>query len=54
MNRDNDDRFGEKILKFIPFLGKIESRDVGRALMIEAELQNSNPLKTRHYTYNNT
>lgn len=38
LNRDNDCRFGEAILKYTPFVSKIESRDLARAIMIEAEI----------------
>eukprot|EP01017_Pseudomicrothorax_dubius_P018238 TRINITY_DN2024_c0_g3_i2.p2 TRINITY_DN2024_c0_g3~~TRINITY_DN2024_c0_g3_i2.p2 ORF type:complete len:100 (-),score=40.12 TRINITY_DN2024_c0_g3_i2:141-440(-) len=37
LNRDNDDRFGEKILKYVPFLDKIEGRDLARGIKQEAE-----------------
>ena len=36
-NRRNDDRLGEKILSYIPFITKIESRDMGAA-MVEGAL----------------
>jgi oxidoreductase len=35
LDRDNDDRFGEKCLKFIPFIDKIKSSDLARSLMID-------------------
>lgn len=38
MNRDNDKRLGERILKYIPFIPKIEASEMGRAMRIEAEL----------------
>ena len=38
LNRRNDDRFGEKIGAYVPFMPKIESRDVGQA-MIEGAWQ---------------
>ena len=36
MNRDNDSRVGEKIGSFIPFISKIESADVGLAMLDHA------------------
>lgn len=38
LNRRNDERFGEKIGSWIPFLPKIEARDMGAA-MIEGAVQ---------------
>jgi len=37
MNRDNDDRFIEKVAKYIPFIEKIESVDLAKAMILEAE-----------------
>lgn len=37
LNRVNDTRFGEKIVSCIPFLKKIECKDVAKALRIQAE-----------------
>ncbi len=37
-NRRNDERLGEKILSYIPFITKIESRDMG-ATMVERAVQ---------------
>ncbi len=53
LNRRNDDRFGEKIASIIPFAPKIESRDVARALRIEAELQAKTPNENTAITYSN-
>jgi len=53
LNRRNDDRFGEKIAAFIPLAPKIESRDVARALRIEAELQAKTPHENTAVTYSN-
>ena len=36
LNRDNDSRVGEKIASFIPFISKIESSDVGLAMLDNA------------------
>ena len=33
LNRDNDDRFGEKVGSYIPFITKIESSDVGLCML---------------------
>ena len=35
-NRDNDSRVGEKILNVIPFMTKIESSDMGLAMLDHA------------------
>lgn len=35
LDRDNDDRFGEKCLKLIPFIPKITSLNLARALMVD-------------------
>jgi oxidoreductase len=35
LDRDNDDRFAEKCLKFIPFIPKITSVNLARTLMID-------------------
>lgn len=37
LNRVNDDRFGEKCLKYIPFMPKIDIKDLAKVLRIEAE-----------------
>ncbi|CAD8079480.1 unnamed protein product [Paramecium sonneborni] len=47
LNRVNDERFGETFLKYMPFIDKIECKDLAKALRIDAEkayldLQNSN------------
>ena len=41
MNRENDKRFGESLLKIVPFVSRIESNDVGKCLRMEAELQHA-------------
>ena len=38
INRSNDFRLGEFFLKFFPFISKIESKDVGKSMRLEAEL----------------
>ena len=38
LNREHDDRFVEKIAQYIPFIPKIEAKDLARAMRIEAEL----------------
>jgi len=53
LNRQNDYRFGESVAKIIPFMPKIESRDVARALRIEAELQAKTPNPETAVTYSN-
>lgn len=35
LGRDNDERFGEGVAGWIPFLQKIESKDVGKALLLD-------------------
>lgn len=35
LDRDNDDRFGEKMLKFVPFIDKIKCRDLAQAILNE-------------------
>ena len=35
LNRDNDDRLGESILKYIPFMDKIAAKDIGKAMMLD-------------------
>ena len=35
LNRDNDDRLGESILKYIPFMDKIDAKDIGKAMMLD-------------------
>ncbi|CAD8056090.1 unnamed protein product [Paramecium primaurelia] len=47
LNRVNDERIGETILKYIPFIDKIECKDLAKALRVDAEkayvdLQNPN------------
>ena len=37
-NRDNDYRFGESFLNYIPFLPKIKSKDLALAIRLEAEM----------------
>jgi len=37
LNRDNDSRFVEKLLKYIPFVSKIEGNDLAKGLRLEAE-----------------
>ncbi|KRX06872.1 hypothetical protein PPERSA_11517 [Pseudocohnilembus persalinus] len=37
LNRNNDFRIGEKIIAYVPFLSKIESKDLALALRLEAE-----------------
>jgi len=38
LNRENGEkRFGETLLKFVPFFPRIESKDLAKALRIEAE-----------------
>jgi len=56
LSRDNDARFGEKILKYIPFVAKIETRDLVKAMMIEAEDLHINGAKERKpvVIYNNS
>ena len=43
VDRRNDDRIGEKIFGWVPFVPKITTKDVAIAMRIEAELQNKNP-----------
>jgi oxidoreductase len=38
VDRDNDKRWGEILFKYIPFVPKIDSKDMARAMMREAEL----------------
>lgn len=33
----NDERFGEAILKYVPFVDKIECKDLAKALRVDAE-----------------
>lgn len=35
LNRDNDDRLGESIMKYIPFMDKIAAKDIGKAMMLD-------------------
>lgn len=43
LNRRNDERIGEKIGAWVPFLAKIESRDLGAAMIEGAVQQIKNP-----------
>lgn len=36
MNRDNDERIGEKIFSVVPFITKIESASVGLVMLDQA------------------
>jgi len=47
LSRVNDDRFGEKILKYLPFMPKIEIKELAKALMIEAEIIHTKGIKDR-------
>ena len=38
LNRDNDKRWGESLLKYLPFFPKIEATDMAKAMRLEAEL----------------
>ena len=35
LNRENDDRIGEKIIAYIPFLPKITSKDIAMAMLVD-------------------
>ena len=35
INRDNDDRFGEKVVSYIPFLPKITSKNIAMAMLVD-------------------
>ena len=35
LNRDNDDRIGEKIIGYIPFLPKITSKDIAMSMLVD-------------------
>ena len=35
LNRDNDYRLGESIIKYIPFMDKIAAKDIGKAMMLD-------------------
>ena len=35
LNRDNDDRFGEKIIAYMPFYPKITSKDIAMAMLVD-------------------
>ena len=35
LNRDNDDRFGEKVISYIPFLPKITSKDIAMSMLVD-------------------
>ena len=37
MNRENDSRLLEKCIKYIPFMPKIQTKDLAQALRLEAE-----------------
>jgi hypothetical protein len=37
LNRDNDERFVEKILRYVPFAPKVESKVLSKAMLIDAE-----------------
>ena len=34
-NRDNDDRLGEKVIAYIPFLPKITSKDIAMSMLVD-------------------
>jgi len=53
LNRRNDERFGEKILAALHLGPRIESKDVAKALRIEAELQHKTPQSQNVVTYSN-
>jgi oxidoreductase len=36
LDRDNDSRFGEKVLKFVPFIDKIKSHDLAMKMYIDS------------------
>lgn len=38
LNRDNDDRLGEKMIAWVPFVSKIESKDIAKA-MVQDDVQ---------------
>ena len=35
LNRENDDRLGEKIIAYIPFLPKITSKDIAMSMLVD-------------------
>ena len=35
LNRDNDDRLGEKIIAYVPFLPKITSKDIAMSMLVD-------------------
>ena len=35
LNRDNDDRFGEKVISYIPFFPKITSKDIAMSMLVD-------------------
>ena len=35
LNRDNDDRLGEKVIAYIPFLPKITSKDIAMSMLVD-------------------
>ena len=35
LNRDNDDRFGEKVVQWVPFIPKISSKDIAKAMLYD-------------------
>ena len=46
INRDNDDRFGEKVVSYIPFLPKITSKNIAMAMLVDdLEYQKGNKEK---------
>ena len=46
LNRDNDDRFGEKIIAYMPFYPKITSKDIAMAMLVDdLEYQKGNKEK---------
>lgn len=55
LNRDNDQRLGEKILKYFP-IPKIEAKDMAKAMRIETELlieKKNSEIKNQIFIYNN-
>ena len=35
LNRDNDDRFGEKVIAYLPFFPKITSKDIAMSMLVD-------------------
>jgi uncharacterized protein YbjT (DUF2867 family) len=35
LNRDNDDRWGEKVIAYVPFLPKITSKDIAMSMLVD-------------------